>query len=293
MVVIRLARGGAKGRPFYRVVVADQRCPRDGRFIERLGFFNPLATENEAKNLHKALNPIETLFVVDSMTGQDAANIAKAFNDALPLTGTILTKADGDARGGAALSIRFMTEKPIKFIGTGEKPDALEAFHPERIASRILGMGDMMSLIENLEDTVDKEQSEKLAKKIKKGQGFDLQDFRDQLTQMSKMGGVMGIMEKLPGMAEIPEAAKKQVNDKMTTRMGAMIDSMTLSERQNPDLINGSRKRRIASGSGTEVQDVNKLLKQYTQMQKMMKKMGKGGGMANMMRQFGGRMPLV
>ena len=248
---------------------------------------------DEAKNLHKALNPIETLFVVDSMTGQDAANIAKAFNDALPLTGTILTKADGDARGGAALSIRFMTEKPIKFIGTGEKPDALEAFHPERIASRILGMGDMMSLIENLEDTVDKEQSEKLAKKIKKGQGFDLQDFRDQLTQMSKMGGVMGIMEKLPGMAEIPEAAKKQVNDKMTTRMGAMIDSMTLSERQNPDLINGSRKRRIASGSGTEVQDVNKLLKQYTQMQKMMKKMGKGGGMANMMRQFGGRMPLV
>ena len=242
---------------------------------------------DEVKDLHKEVSPVETLFVVDSMTGQDAANTAKAFNDALPLTGVILTKADGDARGGAALSIREITGKPIKFMGTGEKTDALEAFHPDRVASRILGMGDMLSLIEDIEHKVDKEASDKLAKKLKKGKGFDLQDFREQLTQMAKMGGMTGIMSKLPGMGDIPEAAKSQLNDKVTVRMAAIIDSMTQQERVQPDIIKGSRKRRIAAGSGTEVQDVNKLLKQFTQMQRMMKKAGKGG-MANMMRQMGG-----
>ena len=246
---------------------------------------------NEIIELHSAVNPIETLFVVDAMTGQDAANIAKAFNEALPLTGIILTKTDGDARGGAALSIRHITGKPIKFLGVGEKIDALEPFHPDRMASRILGMGDVLSLIEEVERKVDKSKAEKLAKKLKKGKGFDLEDFGDQLAQMKNMGGMMGMMDKLPGMGNIPDAVKNQMDDKMTNRMEAIISSMTPGERKRPDIIKGSRKRRIAAGSGTQIQDVNKLLKQFMQMQKMMKKMSGKGGMQKMMRGMKGMMP--
>ncbi|MFM2483093.1 signal recognition particle protein [Celerinatantimonas sp. YJH-8] len=245
----------------------------------------------EIQQLHQAINPIETLFVVDSMTGQDAANTAKAFNEALPLTGIILTKADGDARGGAALSIRQITGKPIKFIGMGEKTDALEPFYPDRIASRILGMGDVLSLIEEVERKVDREQAEKLAKKVKKGKGFDLADFRDQLQQMKKMGGMMGLMDKLPGMGQLPAGIKDQMDDRITVQMEAIINSMTPAEREHPDIIKGSRKRRIAAGSGTQIQDVNRLLKQFTQMQKMMKKMSGKGGMRKMMSQMKGMMP--
>ena len=242
---------------------------------------------DEIKALHAAVNPVETLFVVDAMTGQDAANTAKAFNEALPLTGVILTKADGDARGGAALSIRHITGKPIKFIGMGEKTDALEPFHPERIASRILGMGDVLSLVEQIESKIDKEKAEKVAKKVMKGKGFDLEDFRDQLTQMRSMGGMSSLMDKMPGMGKIPDAVKGQVDDKSFLQMEAIINSMTPKERTHPDLLKGSRKRRIAAGSDTQVQDVNRLLKQFTQMQKMMKKM-KGGGLMKMMRGMGG-----
>ncbi len=245
----------------------------------------------EIKELHKAINPVETLFTVDAMTGQDAANTAKAFNDALPLTGVILTKTDGDARGGAALSIRHITGKPIKFMGVGEKIDALEPFHPDRIASRILGMGDVLSLIEEVEQKVDRKKAEKLAKKVKSGKGFDLEDFRDQLVQMKSMGGMMGLMDKLPGMGNMPDQVKGQMDDKMTNRMEAIINSMTPGERERPDMIKGSRKRRIANGSGTQIQDVNKLLKQFTQMQKMMKKMSGKGGMQKMMRGMKGMMP--
>jgi len=246
---------------------------------------------DEIKDLHHAINPIETLFVVDAMTGQDAANTAQAFNETLPLTGIILTKADGDARGGAALSIRHITGKPIKFIGMGEKIDALEAFYPDRIASRILGMGDVLSLIEELETKVDKDKAAKLAKKVQKGKGFDLEDFRDQLVQMKSMGGMMGMMDKLPGMSNIPNAMKDQVNDKATNQMEAIINSMTKKERAKPEIIKGGRKRRIAAGSGTQIQDVNKLLKQFTQMQKMMKKMSGKGGMRKMMSGMQGMMP--
>ncbi len=247
---------------------------------------------DEIKALHAAINPVETLFVVDSMTGQDAANTAKSFNDALPLTGVILTKADGDARGGAALSIRHITGKPIKFMGIGEKLDALEPFHPDRVASRILGMGDMLSLIEEVERKVDKKKAEKLAKKVIKGKGFDLEDFREQLVQMKSMGGMAGLIDKLPGMGQIPDAAKNKImNDKSTIQMEAIINSMTPKERSHPDLIKGSRKRRIAAGSGTEIQDVNRLLKQFKQMQKMMKKMSGKGGMMKMMRGMKGMMP--
>lgn len=245
---------------------------------------------DEITDLHAAITPIETLFVVDAMTGQDAANTAKAFNEALPLTGIILTKADGDARGGAALSIRHITGKPIKFIGMGEKVDALEAFHPERIASRILGMGDVLTLIEDLELKVDKKKADKLAKKITKGQGFDLEDFRDQLVQMKGMGGMAGMMDKLPGMGQVPDAMKDQVNDKATNQMEAIINSMSKKERAKPEIIKGGRKRRIAAGSGTQIQDVNKLLKQFTQMQKMMKKMSGKGGMRKMMSGMQGMM---
>ncbi|MBT2987899.1 MAG: signal recognition particle protein [gamma proteobacterium symbiont of Ctena orbiculata] len=244
----------------------------------------------EIKQLHQALDPIETLFVVDSMTGQDAANTAKAFNDALPLTGVILTKADGDARGGAALSIRQITGKPIKFIGVGEKSDALEPFHPDRIASRILGMGDVLSLVEEVSRKVDQDKAAKLAKKLQKGKGFDLEDFREQMLQMANMGGMSGLLDKLPGMGEIPDHVKNQVNDKEVGRLIAIINSMTPHERAFPAVIKGSRKRRIAAGSGTQVQDVNKLLKQFMQMQKMMKKM-KGGGMKKMMRGMAGKFP--
>jgi len=238
---------------------------------------------DEIKELHSAISPVETLFVVDSMTGQDAANTARAFDEALPLTGVILTKTDGDARGGAALSVRQITGKPIKFLGVGEKTTALEAFHPDRVASRILGMGDMLSLIEEAQQKVDHKQAEKLANKIKKGKGFDLSDFREQLKQMQNMGGMSSMMDKLPGMGELPANVKDQVNDRDMLRLGAIIDSMTPGERQRPEVIKGSRKRRIATGSGTQVQDVNRLLKQFKQMQKMMKKM-KGGGMKKLMR---------
>jgi len=237
----------------------------------------------EIKALHAAINPVETLFVVDSMTGQDAAITAKAFNDALPLTGVILTKADGDARGGAALSIRHITGKPIKFIGVGEKTSALEPFYPDRIASRILGMGDILGLIEEIEKKVDKEKAEKFAKKMQKGKGFDMEDLREQLVQMQSMGGIGSMMEKMPGMNKVPQEIKEKMNDKMLARQIAVINSMTMQERRFPDLIKGNRKKRIAAGCGQELQDVNRILKQHLMMQKVMKKM-KNGNMANMMR---------
>ncbi|MDD1628543.1 MAG: signal recognition particle protein [Methylococcaceae bacterium] len=237
----------------------------------------------EIKELHAAINPVETLFVVDSMTGQDAAITAKAFNDALPLTGVILTKADGDARGGAALSIRHITGKPIKFIGVGEKTDALEPFYPDRIASRILGMGDVLGLIEEIEQKVDKEKAEKLVKKIQKGKSFDLEDFREQLQQMQSMGGVGSMLDKLPGMSSMPQEMKDKVNDKELARQIAVISSMTMKERRYPDLIKGNRKKRIAAGCGQQLSDVNRILKQFMMMQKMMKRF-KAGNMANMIR---------
>lgn len=246
----------------------------------------------EIKQIHAAINPIETLFTVDSMTGQDAANTAKAFNEALPLTGVILTKTDGDARGGAALSIRHITGKPIKFMGVGEKTAALEVFHPDRVVSRILGMGDVLSLVEDAQRKMDIGSAEKLAKKLKKGRGFDLEDFQEQLQQMGKMGGIGAMMEKMPGMGNIPAAAKQQVNDKELGKLEAIISSMTIKERRKPELIKGSRKKRIAAGSGTQIQDVNRLLKQFSQMQKMMKKMGSKGGMAKLMRGLGGKFPM-
>ena len=237
----------------------------------------------EIKALHAAIKPVETLFVVDSMTGQDAANTAKVFNDALPLTGIILTKADGDARGGAALSIRHITGKPIKFIGMGEKTNALEPFHPDRMASRILDMGDMLSLIEQIEQSVDKVKAEKLVQKIKKGKGFDLEDFKEQLIEMQKMGGIGSLMDKMPGMNAMPADVKEKMNDKLLARQIGVINSMTMKERQFPDLIKGNRKKRIADGCGQELSDVNRMLKQFIMMQKMMKKL-KSGNMANMVR---------
>jgi signal recognition particle subunit SRP54 len=244
----------------------------------------------EITALHAAVKPVETLFVVDAMTGQDAATTAKAFGEALPLTGVILTKVDADTRGGAALSVRAVTGKPIKFLGVGEKTAALDPFHPDRLASRILGMGDVLSLIEEVEQKVDKKKAAKLARKVKKGKKFDLEDFRDQLQQMNNMGGIAGMLDKLPGMGNMAQAAQQNLDTKMFARMEVMINSMTPKERRNPELIQGSRKRRITRGSGTEVQDLNRLLKQHKQMQKMMKKM-KGGGMEKMMRGLGGMMP--
>jgi signal recognition particle subunit SRP54 len=245
---------------------------------------------DEIAAIDRAVNPVETLFVVDSMTGQDAANTAKAFGDTLDLSGVILTKTDGDARGGAALSVRRITGKPIKFLGVGEKIDALEPFHPDRLASRILGMGDVLSLVEEAEQKVDQAKAQKLAKKLKKGKGFDLTDLRDQFEQMQNMGGMASLLDKLPGGAALPAAAKAQLDDRQTARMIAIINAMTPQERRYPAVINGSRKRRIATGSGVQVQDVNRLLKQHHQMGKMMKKMSKGK-MANMMRGMRGQMP--
>lgn len=248
----------------------------------------------EIAELHAAINPIETLFVVDAMTGQDAANTAKAFNDALPLTGVVLTKVDGDARGGAALSVRAITGKPIKFLGMGEKSDALEPFHPDRIASRILGMGDVLSLIEQAEQTIDKEKAEKLTKKLKKGKGFDLEDFRDQLQQMNKMGGMGGMLEKMPNMGGMnlsQMTGAQGAAEKQFKQMESIINSMTPAERREPEIISGSRRRRIAMGSGTQVQDVGRLIKQHKQMQKMMKKFSTKGGMSKIMRGLGGMMP--
>ncbi|MBM6552151.1 signal recognition particle protein [Marinomonas ostreistagni] len=244
----------------------------------------------EIKALHGAINPVETLFVVDAMTGQDAANTAKAFGDVLPLTGVILTKTDGDARGGAALSVRHITGKPIKFLGVGEKSEALEPFYPDRLASRILGMGDMLSLIEQAEQKIDKDKAEKLAGKMKKGKSFDLEDFREQLQQMKNMGGMTSMLDKLPGMGQLGDIQDK-VNDKMFVQMEALINSMTPAERRNPDVINGSRKKRISAGAGLQVQDLNRLLKQHKQMQKMMKKFSSKGGMKKMMRGMSGMMP--
>ena len=245
------------------------------------------AMMQEIQGLHQAIEPSETLFVVDSMTGQDAANTARAFADALPLTGVVLTKADGDARGGAALSVRHVTGRPIKFMGVGEKVDALEPFHPDRVASRILGMGDVLSLVEEAEHKVDRDKADKLAKKLKKGKGFDLNDLADQLRQMQEMGGIGALMEKMPGGAQMPKGMAGAADETQVTKMLAIVDSMTKQERSFPDVIKSSRKRRIAAGSGTQVQDINRLLKQHTQMRKMMKKM-KGGGMKKMMRAMQG-----
>lgn len=246
----------------------------------------------EIKVLHAAVNPVETLFVVDAMTGQDAANTAKAFSEALPLTGVVLTKTDGDARGGAALSVRYITGRPIKFIGVGEKPDGLDVFHPDRVASRILDMGDVLSLVEQVEQQVDKDKAAKLAEKVVKGKKFDLGDMRDQLEQMQNMGGLHGLMDKLPGMGQIPDSVKSQITGKEVPRQIAIINSMTKKERRNPGLLNGSRRARIARGAGVTPADVNKLMKQYQQMEKMMSKLG-SGGMKGLMRgmqgMFGGR----
>jgi signal recognition particle subunit SRP54 len=243
----------------------------------------------EIKDLHAAISPQETLFIVDAMTGQDAANTAKAFNDALPLTGVVLTKADGDARGGAALSVRHVTGKPIKFMGMGEKTEALEPFYPDRVASRILDLGDIMTLIEDAERKIDKKKADKLTQKLKSGKGFDLEDFRDQLRQMNNMGGITSMLDKLPGMSGAANMAKQSdAAEGQFKQMDSIICSMTPLERHLPDKINGSRKKRIARGSGTQIQDINRLLKQHKQMQKMMKKMTAKGGMKKMMRAMGG-----
>jgi signal recognition particle subunit SRP54 len=275
---VEIARGAvsAARRKFMDVLIVDSagRLHIDERMME------------EIRAVHTAVAPHETLFVVDSMTGQDAANTARAFDEALALTGVILTKTDGDARGGAALSVRRITGKPIKFMGTGEKTDALQPFHPDRIASRILGMGDVLSLVEEVQRTVDQEQAERLARKIRRGRGFNLEDFRSQLEQMQTLGGVGGLADKLPGMDTLPDAVRSRVDDRVTRRMIAIINSMTPQERRFPDVIRGSRKKRIAHGSGTSIQDVNRVLKQFGQMQRMMKKFGKGG-VAKMMRQMG------
>jgi len=278
---IALAALGAARRGFDDVLIVDTagRLAIDAEMMA------------EIQRIHGAVAPHETLFVIDSMMGQDAVQTARAFNEALPLTGVVLTKSDGDARGGAALSVRRVTGKPIKFLGTGEKTDALEPFYPDRMASRILGMGDVLSLIEEVEQKVDQDKAMKVAEKLKKGKGFDLQDFRDQLDQMNNMGGMSAMLGKLPGMNNLPENVRERVNDKEFVRLAAIIDSMTPHERRFPAVIKASRKRRIAAGSGTQVQDVNKLLKQFDQMQKMMKKLSKKGGLKNMMRGMRGQMP--
>lgn len=245
---------------------------------------------DEIEAIKKAVNPTEILLVLDSMAGQDAAKTAKTFNERLELTGTILTKTDGDARGGAALSMTVLTDKPIKFIGTGEKIDAFEPFYPERIASRILGKGDIVSLVEEAERKVDKKAADKLRKKISKGKRFDFNDFLSQLAQLKKMGGLQSMLGKIPGMAKIPQATKDMLDDKMFIKMESIINSMTLKERAFPALINGSRKKRIAAGSGTNLQDINKLLKQFTQMQKMLKKM-KGNKMMKRMKTLKNQLP--
>jgi len=243
----------------------------------------------EISELHAALKPAETLFIVDSMQGQDAVNVAKAFSEALPLTGVVLTKLDGDARGGAALSVRHVTGKPIKFAGVGEKLAGFEAFHPERMASRILGMGDVLSLVEEARKSVDIEEAKKLAEKVKRGKGFDLEDFKQQIAQMRKMGGIASLVDKLP--AQLAQAAQSsQVDERQMRRVEGIINSMTRAERAKPELLKASRKRRIAAGAGVSVQEVNRLLAQFEQMQKMMKQMQKGG-LQKMMRSMRGMMP--
>lgn len=244
----------------------------------------------EIEQLQKSIKPSETLFVIDAMIGQDAVNTARAFDEVLDLTGVILTKVDGDARGGAALSVRHVTGKPIKFLGVGEKTEALEPFHPDRIASRILGMGDVMSLIEEVERKVDKDKAQRLAKKLttNKGRGFDLEDMRDQFQQMRNMGGMGAIMKMMPGMSGMSQMLEQKGAQSQFGRMEAIINSMTPRERRNPDILNGSRKRRITQGSGTSIQDLARLLKQHKQMQKMMKKMGGARDMNKMMKGMGG-----
>jgi signal recognition particle subunit SRP54 len=295
---------GQVGATFFPSSVVDEPVAIAQKAVEaaRKGFYDVLIVDTagrlaidegmmkEISALQETLQPAETLFVVDAMIGQDAANVAKAFDEALQLTGVVLTKVDGDSRGGAALSVREITGKPIKFMGLGEKMEALEPFHPDRLASRILGMGDVLSLVEEVERKVDKKKAEKLARKMQKGQKFTLVDFREQLLQMQNMGGMTALMDKLPGMGNIPDAMKNKVNDKTTDRMIAIINSMTKKERLYPQLIKGSRKRRIANGSGTQIQDVTRMLKQFNQMQKMMKKFS-GGGMMKMMKRMKGRMP--
>jgi signal recognition particle subunit SRP54 len=270
-------------KSFYDVLIVDT--------AGRLGIDAEMM--DEISRLHAVLTPVETLFVVDAMTGQDAARTAAAFGETLPLTGVILTKVDGDARGGAALSVRHVTGRPIKFLGAGEKLDALEPFHPDRIASRILGMGDVLSLVEEAERQVDRDQAEKLAAKLKKGRGFDLDDLASQLRQMQSMGGPGALLEKLPGAGRLPKGAGAMADEEQLRRMLAIVDSMTSYERRFPAVLKASRKRRVATGSGTQVQDVNRLLKQHQQMQKMMKKFS-GGGMRKMMRAMqarGGGLP--
>ncbi|MBB5017382.1 signal recognition particle subunit SRP54 [Chitinivorax tropicus] len=244
----------------------------------------------EIKSLHASLNPIETLFVVDAMQGQDAVNVAQAFNATLPLTGVVLTKLDGDARGGAALSVRNVTGKPIKFVGVGEKLTGLEPFYPDRMASRILGMGDVLSLIEDAQRTVDHEEAQKLVKKMKTGKGFDLEDFKMQIQQMRKMGGMTSLLDKLPG--QVSQLAQGQIDDKLINRIEGIINSMTPQERAKPEIIKASRKRRIAAGAGVSVQEVNKLLNQFEQTQKMMKQFSKGG-LTKLMRGMKGMFPGV
>ncbi|OWY37638.1 signal recognition particle protein [Xenophilus sp. AP218F] len=250
------------------------------------------AMMDEIKALHAAINPVETLFVVDAMQGQDAVNTAKAFNEALPLTGVILTKMDGDSRGGAALSVRHVTGKPIKFIGVGEKVAGLEPFHPDRIASRILGMGDVLSLIEEVQKGIDQDEAAAMAKKLKSGKGFDLEDFKAQMQQMKKMGGMANLMEKMPGqLGEMAKGIQGAEAEKSMRRIEGIINSMTPEERRKPELLKASRKRRIAAGSGVTVQEVNRLLNQFEQTQKMMKQFSSKGGMMKLMRGMKGMMP--
>jgi signal recognition particle subunit SRP54 len=248
------------------------------------------AMMEEVKALHAAVKPIETLFVVDSMQGQDAVNVAKAFADALPLTGIVLTKLDGDARGGAALSVRHVTGQPIKFVGVSEKMDGLEPFHPDRMASRILGMGDILSLVEEARAKVDEKEAARIAEKFRKGKDFDLEDFRGQLQQMKKMGGIAGLTDKLPTQLTQMATASPELQEKALRRTEAIINSMTPLERRKPELLKASRKRRIAAGAGVQVQEVNRLLTQFEQMQKMMKMM-RTGGLAKMMRNMKGMLP--
>jgi signal recognition particle subunit SRP54 len=244
----------------------------------------------EVRDIDAAVQPHERLFVVDAMAGQDAVNAARAFSDALALTGTILTKADGDARGGAALSVREITGSPLLFVGTGEKSDALEAFDPDRMARRILGMGDVVALVEEVRRNVDVQQAEQLAKKVAKGKGFDFNDLKSQLQQLQKMGGMSSLLEKMPGGAQVAQKMADGQAERELKRQIALIDSMTPRERRRPEIIDGSRRRRIAAGAGMQVQDVNRLLKQHMEMQKMMKKLG-SGKLARMMGALGGKLP--
>lgn len=243
----------------------------------------------EIQQLHTVLKPVETLFVVDAMQGQDAVNTARAFNEALPLTGVVLTKLDGDARGGAALSVRYITGKPIKFVGVGEKLTGIEVFHPERMASRILGMGDVLTLIEEAQRAVSEQEARKTVEKLKKGKGFDLEDFKAQIQQMKKLGGLASLVDKLPGIGQLG-AAELAMGEKQLRRIEGIINAMTPQERRNPAIIKASRKRRIAAGAGVTVQEVNQLLNQFEQAQKMMKSLGKGG-LTKMMRGIKGLLP--